>query len=188
MKKNENLYNNSDFIEDYIKDNNEKFTFRYKLYLSKLLNTVNALMVDNMLLNNVPINIGGAFDIKMYRVIRNFDSLAINWGESNRIKKEILDRGGKPAKKIGVTPSGNPVYDDGELWMVFYIDDDYIFIDRKFKYYQKDNVPTLIHRNTYYWKFEPARRTTAKMHKLEKSGIIKRLDIPLQYGNKNNFI
>lgn len=62
---------------------------------------------------------------------RNINKLAINWGESDRLKAELLSKGLEPAKQLkeGETnygqkdKFGNPILSNDNLWQVFYTDD-----------------------------------------------------------------
>lgn len=55
-------------------------------------------------------------DISVVKVQRNYEKPRINWPESHKLKKEILEQGGAPRE------AGS---EEGEDWLVFYTDDWY---------------------------------------------------------------
>lgn len=185
---NPSLYNNTNYSIDFISSIGQKPTFRYVTYISKLIRDVNELMIENTLLNNIPLNFGPSLELKMTKIERNFDRLAVNWELSNKNKKEILAKNGKLAKKIGVSDKGNPIFDDGELWMVFFLEEEYIYVKRTLRFKIIENKKIRVTPTASFWTFKLARNTHLKMHKLLKQGVIKKEDILLDnHGrNKNN--
>ena len=49
--------------------------------------------------------------IKIRKIFRSFKKSVVNWGESNQLKREILERGGTPKSKDAL---------DGEDWLIYY--------------------------------------------------------------------
>lgn len=180
-----NSFNNPDFIKRYLIDKNIKPTSRKVNEYSKVLNALNDLMLDSIILENYTLILGDAIRLKLVKRQRNFDKLAVNWGASNKLKKEILDRGGKPAKKIGTSDNGNPIFDGGERWMVFFTDDDYVVLKKLyiFNHEKKLKVPS-----AFYWKFRISSKAEERINHYINSGKINKVDIPLYERNKNNFI
>lgn len=88
--------------------------------------------------------------IKVVRIRRNHDKSVVNWGASNKKKKEILERGG--------TPKGedNP---DGEDWLIYFTDEWYARFRWKKKYCK---VPY----HTYY-RFDATRGSVGNKRKLK---------------------
>jgi hypothetical protein len=179
-------FNTPDFIKNYLISNNQKITTTKLFKLGKILNDLNDLMLDEIILNNYPLRVGNAVYIKLVRKERNFDKLIVNWGESNKLKKQIIERGEKPASKIGTSPNGNPIFDDGKKWMVFFIDDFYLTIQKIYTYEKisetkyKKLVP-----NSIFWKFDVSSEAFGRLTNYVNTNKINKLTVPLYERNKN---
>jgi len=78
----------------------------------------------------------------------------IDWGNSNKLKQSIIERGGVPYDKVNAP--------DGEEWLLYYQDNDYY----KWKWF-KETSTTFI-KNVKYYIFKPCttnRRSIAKVIK-----------------------
>lgn len=190
-KTNSDIYSIGDFAHDFCVENNEEPVYKYKTYLSKILKEVNDLLLDEVILNNYRLKLGNCIEIKLVRIPRNFDRLAVNWGASNKLKKEILDRGGVLTNKIGVTENGNPKFDDGEKWMVFFTDEYYITLKRSIlyiKYGENATSSSRVNPNSIYWHYKAFCKSIKRVTNYEKLEKINKLQIPLHVRNQNNFI
>lgn len=61
--------------------------------------------------------------IRPYKEERNFNKWAINFGESNKNKKALIEKGIEPAKQIGTNEDGSPILSNKNLWIVYYTED-----------------------------------------------------------------
>jgi hypothetical protein len=144
-------------------------------------------LLDKMILEEYKLVIGRIYEVSFKKKERNFDKLVVNFGASNKIKAEILARGGKLATRIGTSPNGNPVFDDGELWMVFHTDAYYatmnfmpikINVDGKMTFYGQ----------RFIWTLKQNTKALKRLNNYERQGLINKNNIPLHYGSKNNII
>jgi hypothetical protein len=186
MKTRDNIYTVGNFSKEYLVKN--KGTGLTEIKVNYVLKTFYDLIVDEILLNNYQYKLGGCFTVQMERYTRNFSKLAVNWGASNKLKKEILARGGKPAKKVGLTPKGNPAYDDGEQWMVFYIDEFYCSLSFKYKTLKDiHEKKPFVYANfgSTFWKPIQNDKLLKRFHNYETLKKLNQNNIPLGNGIKH---
>lgn len=180
------IYSVGNFSKDYLEANPDvKLSVTL---INKVIKVFNDLMLDEILINNYEYYLGNCYKLSMERYERNFNTLAVDWGASNKLKKEIIERGEKPAKKIGTTPKGNPIFDDGVQWMIFYTDDFYCSLNFKFRT-QPDLTGT--RKFSYYnfgsifWKCIKNDKLMARLNNYEKQNKLSKNNIPLANGIKN---
>lgn len=181
-----NNYNTPQFIKKFLTAKEEPITARKTAFLGKILNDINDLVLDEILLNNYNLRLGNSVYIKLVRKERNFDKLAVDWGKSNKLKKEILSRGGKPASKIGTNEKGNPIFDDGEKWMVFFTDDFYLTVKKT--YTHKKVSETKFEKfapNAIFWRFVLSSQAELRLSNYLNTKKLNKLDIPIYERDKN---
>lgn len=197
----EKTYNTTNVVHEFLVSKNELPTARAINYLNKALREVYNMLLDEIILNQYKFTLGGTYHVHVARKLRSFDKLAVNWFESNKNKARLIAEGKKPAKKIGTTDKGNPKFDDGELWMVFYLDDDYIFLehnyipmmvkgeDNKYKPILRGNGKKMItNRGALVWTFTTNVKVSARIGDYKKKGLVKNSNFNLHVRKQNNFI
>jgi hypothetical protein len=185
----EKVYNLSDLSKDYQIAKFGKSKSRETTKINSIYKDIYKELFNEMVKNKYTLLLGGCFRLSIVRQVRNYDRLAVNWGASNKLKKEIIDKGGKPASKIGVDAKGNPKFDDGERWMVFYTDFDFIkLLSRRVRYKSvvedrwKLNV-----KNSWYWKPVGNIKIVKRINKYIAESVINREDIQLYDKSKESF-
>jgi hypothetical protein len=135
-----------------------------------LLNIVNDKINDAILelgyefylgggLSNISIySVGIAKEFKENRSLSKMLGKRINWGETNKNKKAILDRGGIPLKLVKDDNDNIIETNNGESYMVYYTEDNRCY------YRWKPSDQTL--PNVKYFSFKPNAENVKKLFKL----------------------
>lgn len=160
-----------------IKKREEKL--KYNTVIKAIFNNI----VNEIIINQKIYSFLGIFSLKGARLERDFDTLAVNWGESNKRKKELLEQGKKPAVKIGTSQNGNPIFDDGERWMVFYTDD--FYFDLSFNHFKNTKE---LYKFISFWKFKRNVKFMERVNKAIEDKLITLNNFPIHNGSTNNFI
>jgi hypothetical protein len=174
------------FTKEYKKQTGCKYTdYQINQFLKNLYDE----LLDEIILNGYELEIGRMFNMTFRRFERNFDKLAVNWGESNKIKRRLIAEGKKLATKIGTSDSGNPIFDDGEMWLVYYTDAYYVSSAFKAKKYLNPETNKYeSYKLRFIWDIEQHSKLLARFSNYERQGKIKKTDIELHYGSKNNIL
>jgi hypothetical protein len=180
------IYTVGKFTKEYKEENKDCKATEYQI--NQFLKNTFDEIVDEIILNAYQVEIGRMFNVSFKRYQRNFDKLAVNFGESNKLKNKLLAEGKKLATKIGTTSNGNPIFDDGEPWMIYFTDPYYVSSsyspkklispDGTYKEYKMRNM----------WDLKQHTKLLARFGNYEKQNKINKLDIPLHYGSKNNIL
>lgn len=131
----------------------------YKTY-SKVIKEINKEFL-NLLLDGKSITVGrsvGKLQIKRFERV-NFNQP--NWGESNKRKQEIIDRGGIPKDK------DNP---DGEDWVVYFVDDTYLKFD--WQKYERDLERVSRAKNSTFYVFTPMFHARRSLGEIKNKDLI----------------
>lgn len=140
--------------------------------------TFNNNISDEIVYHGYTFKLGlGLGIIKIKRVLCNTRTKKrINWGESNKCKKELILQGKTPFKVLERDGNRKPVRDNGgEHWMIFWNDDhDYIW------HWSKNR--NIVHNSAYY-KFSPTLYNNTskggKLGNINKLAELKRTNSPL---------
>jgi hypothetical protein len=179
------LYTVGSYSREYIANSTTKHT---ELEINTFLKGVYNDIVDEILLNNYEVEVGRMFKVNLKRMERQFDKLAVNWRESLRLKKEALARGETLAKKIGVSEQGNPIFDGGTKWMVYFSDPYYVTLTFSPKHYLRTDGTWDFPKRRFIWKSTQNSRLLMRFMKYEESNKVSKLNIPLHNGSKNNLL
>jgi hypothetical protein len=184
MKK-DKLYTVGSFSREYIENNKTALKEQQiNTFLKDLYND----LVDEVILNNYEVEVGRMYRVSLKRLERQFDKLAVNWKESQRLKKEALAKGEKLATKVGVSDLGNPIFDDGTKWMVYFSDPYYVTMNFMTKNYLKEDGTWDFPKHRFIWKTTQNSRLLIRFNKYEEDKRISKLNIPLHHGSKNNIL
>lgn len=178
------IYTVSVFSKEYVKNNDTKLK---EVKISGFIKGVYDEILDAMILENYNTVLAGLIKFEFRRVERNFNKLAVDFGASNKKKAEILARGGKLATRIDTSPNGNPIFDDGELWMVFHTDPFYVTMTIKNILIYR-NKKALKLRSINVWERHRNTKAIKRFMNYEKKGLVNKLNVPLDNGSKNNII
>jgi hypothetical protein len=178
------IYTLGIFTKNYVKTTDTKLK---ESTINKFLKGVYDEVLDKMILENYTFDLAGLFDVRFVRVERNFSKMAVNFGESNKRKAEILARGGKLATRIDTSPEGMPIFDDGELWMVFHTDPYYVIMEMHVRVLHNEDGRYKPGSLTAWIKKQNTKALKRFMN-YEKQGLVNRLNIPLDNASKNNII
>jgi len=179
-------YKLGNFSKDYKREIKSDLTIGQ---INRVLKDLNDYFLDYILLENGELSLYGLCSFHLERLQRNFDKLAVDWYRSNKNKKEILARGGKIATKIGISDKGNPIFDDGEKWMVFFLDDFYFRVVKKNLCIKKEDgtIKPLVF-NVFFWKYIQNDKLLKRFNHYKNNNKLNILDIPLNNGHKNDFV
>lgn len=173
------------FTKEYKSETKSKLT---DYQINQFLKNVFDELVDEMILNSYTIEVGRMFNVTFKRFERNFDKLAINWGTSNKLKKQLLSEGKKLANKIGTSASGNPIFDDGAMWMVWFTDPYYVSSSYSPKKHLNNKGEYESFNLRRMWDIEQHTKLIARFTHYEKQNKVTKIDIPLHYGSKDNIL
>ncbi len=82
--------------------------------------------LQNIILKGEQLRLPFSMDIiKLVKVPRNFNKLVVNWKASNERRKSLLENNIPIAKCIGYDAWQNPIFTEGEKWIIYYTDDYY---------------------------------------------------------------
>jgi hypothetical protein len=179
------LYTVGSFSREYIETSETKLK---ELQINTFLKDLYNDLVDEIILHNYELEVGRMFTVGLKRVERQFDKLAVNWKESQRLKREALARGEKLATRISTSDLGNPVFDDGTKWMVYFSDPYYVTMNFAPKNYLNENGNWVFPKHRFIWKTTQNSRLLIRFNKYEEDKRITKLNIPLHHGSKNNLL
>jgi len=157
------------YIEKYIEYNNlletnKKRINRYKEELitynlyARIINDFNNKVIDKIIYNNYAFT--GIPSFGTIFVIQNYNErLRVNWGESNKLKEEILERGGIPYIKADAEKDVNY---KGEHWLSYHPSLDF-FLHWHIKWITRELNPFI---KDYMYK--PARGVKSIVSKLQE--------------------
>ena len=163
-------------------------SYRDELPVNTFIKDLYDDLADEILLNNYELEVAKMWKVSYKRLERTFSKLAINWKESLRLKREALAEGKQLAKKIGVSSKGNPIFDDGVQWMVYFTDPYYCALMPNPKAFLGKDGEWHFPKTRFIWKMQQNSRLPIRFSKYEQDNKINKLSIPLHYGSKNNFI
>jgi hypothetical protein len=179
------LYTVGSFSREYISTTDTKLKeLQINTFLKDLYNDI----VDEVILNNYEVEVGRMYKVSLKRIERQFDKLAVNWKESQRLKREALARGENLAVRIGTSELGNPIFDDGTKWMVYFSDPYYVTSNFMPKKYLKEDGTWDFPKHRFIWKCTQNSRLMIRFSKYEEDKRITKLNIPLHHGSKNNLL
>lgn len=159
-----------------------------ELQINQFLKGVYDELLDKILLNGYELKVGRCYNVSFKRYQRNFDKLVVDFGASNKIKAEILGRGGKLATRIGTSPYGNPVFDDGELWMVFRTDPYYVSCSFRPDKIKRADGTYNFYSVRYIWNIKQNAKVLKRFSTHENKKLITKGQIELHHGSKNNIL
>lgn len=113
----------------YNKNHSKKLTITE---VNSILRSYLTLLTHRLVVNAEQVDFFGIGTIKIIRVARPEDSNNahnINWGLSNKLKKEITERGGTPLA-FTKNEKGEPISNEGEPWKIKYDNSDEPFYVR----------------------------------------------------------
>jgi len=178
------LYTVGTYSKDYRKRTDTKLK---EVQINGFLKGVYDDLLDKIILENYELLVGRIYYVSFRRRERNFDKLAVNFGASNKLKQEILARGGKLATRIDTSANGNPIFDDGELWLVYHTDPYYVTMNFRPKRINL-NGQWSFYKPRFVWSVKQNTKALKRFTAYEKKGLINKSNIPLHYGSKNNII
>lgn len=188
VKKNlaKGLVNTKYFYEEFIKEfgiesnkrEKNKVIINYTEFLC-INDDFAKLIGEEIIYNKYRLYLGSGLGfLKLCKVERNLSKKKIDFISSNKIKEEILTRGGIPYKEIGGWDEEKQEYKNngGEKWIVYYTDEYYpIFHWSAYKRKSKINSSKyfLLFFNLKFWKMKPIYSFYKRMYKALKEGEIK---------------
>lgn len=179
------IYTVGRFSKEYIEETGSKLK---EQQINQFLKNLYDEILDEIILNSYELELGRVVHVSFKRFERNFDKLAVNFGESNKLKAKLLAEGKKLATKIGVSDNGNPIFDDGEMWLVYFTDPYYVSSSYRPKKLVDDNGNFHHYKLRNVWSVKQHTKLLTRFSNYEKLKKISKLDIPLHYGSKNNIL
>lgn len=173
-EKDNNLFSIKEMYAKYRRDTKDPIPYnQYK----KVIYLWNKLIVEKIMEGykfKAPYSLG-IFEI--LRCDRNHGRKIKDWGESNKLKQRILDRGGIPLE-VFKDEEGNIIGNNGgENWLVYHVDDNYL----KFNWY-KTNASRYI-KNLLRYKFQCTDGNKKSIRKLKDKPLKE-----LYYGYNTNIV
>lgn len=113
-------------------------TFNTEQEITEITNYINQRVVEEALKNN-PVSLTGLGVFRVRKKLRI--NASIDWGTTNKLKKEILARGGTLYKQW--EEDGKIVNNGGEEYLAYYTDNHYFKFElgvHSNYFYNKDNV------------------------------------------------
>lgn len=134
--------------------------------------------LQNIVLEGKQIKLPLGMDlIRLFKVNRNFKKLVVNWKASNDRKKYLLQNNIPIAKCEGYDAWGNPIFTEGEKWIIYYTDDYYPMFQtyriKKIKQLSDGRkVKMKVNNNIKDYDFNLSALTRKRMRKLVADGSI----------------
>lgn len=170
----------------YVEDNSVALEFKREKYYEIEKDILTGL--QEIVLSGKELKLPMGLEIiQLVKVDRNFKKAVVNWGESNKRKKYLIENNISIAQCIGYDAWQNPIFTEGEKWLVYYTDDFYPMfkIVRPYTKFTVDNSVRKVGKNKaiFNYDFVLSKGTKLTMRKLvaENKIDIRKLD----YLNKN---
>jgi len=171
--------------EDYINDNKIVFKLDRIKYRDIEISILEGLR--DILLNDNKVSFPyGLERIQLNKVQRDFSKPAINWNASNKRKEELLAQGKTLAKNTGHDMFNNPIFSEGERWLIYFLDD-YYPVYNTYKLSKFNTATKHMHRHYALYDFSLLQNITRETRRRIREGIIDVSKLDLIWYQKKDY-